>query len=198
MHCAAFPYRRPPPLATSAMADNVPQETRKAFGDITNGGSQLDGDDKHRRASTEGQRVLHWLHCDFAETCDAPLCVFPQRLITDDDDAVICEGCAKHKIYHAKCACIRPDQMPAKWWCEGCSAAKKAKAVAAEKAALKKDGDPDWEEASNRRGSRKRPAANGNAPRKRGTPEDGPRKKHPCEMPPDERAAHEPRAPRAS
>ena len=49
-----------------------------------------------------------------------------------------------------------------------------------------KDEDPDHVE-----GSRKRPAANGAGSGKRRTPEDGPRKKRPNEMPPVERAEHE-------
>jgi hypothetical protein len=124
-------------------------QKRTVFGDITNGGSELDGDEKH------GLRVLHWLDVEFTETCEAPVCVCPQRLITDDDDAVICEGCATNTIYHAKCADIRPGQLPAKWWCAGCSAKKKAK-----------------------------------RPRKRRTPEGGPRGPYPNEMPPDERAEY--------
>ena len=65
------------------MADVVPPETRSAFGDVTNKNPGLDGGEK------QGRRVLRWLDDEFTETCKAPVCFFPQRLITDDDAAVI-------------------------------------------------------------------------------------------------------------
>ena len=37
------------------MAGVLPQKRRSVFGDITNDPSELDGDDKRRRASIEGQ-----------------------------------------------------------------------------------------------------------------------------------------------
>ena len=59
----------------------VASPARKAFGDVTN--KNLDGGEK------QGRRVLRWLDDEFTETCKAPVCFFPQRLITDDDAAVI-------------------------------------------------------------------------------------------------------------
>ena len=149
------------------MAGVLPQK-RTALAETTNDEPELDGNDKRRRASIEGQLAEppaekappptvaseseeeeeeeEDLNADLKRRCAAALC-WNGGWVQPDDVAVVCEACcAPDDTFHATCASVDPAKLPAFWLCPECEDKQKAKAVAAEKAALKKSGDPDYEE----------------------------------------------------
>ena len=100
--------------------------------------------------SEEEEEEEENLNADLERKCAAAIC-WRGGTVLPDDVVLVCETCcAPNDTFHAKCVCVDPAKMPAgwdgKWWCGECEAVKKAEAVAAEKAELKKDGDLDYEE----------------------------------------------------